>query len=80
MTNHQYFAQLNADNVVMHVAVVHRDFLEANPNRYPGTWVETFVNLPNKTYAGVGFIYNYETQDFTPPPVIDPSPKPLPEA
>ena len=81
MTNHQYFAQLNANNVVIHVAVVHREFLEANPDRYHGTWVETFVDLPNKTYAGIGFTYDYEAADFTPPPpIIDPSPNPLPEA
>jgi hypothetical protein len=57
------------------VHVVHRDFLEANPDRYPGTWVETFFDLPNKTYAGVGYTYDPVTQDFTAP-----IPKPIPEA
>ena len=75
MTNHQYFAELDENNVVINVAVVHRDYLEANPDRYPGTWVETFYDLPNKTYAGIGFIYDYETKDFTQP---DPSPQPDP--
>ena len=75
MTNHQYFAQLNDDNVVIHVSTVHRDFLEANPDRYPGTWVETFVSVEGKTYAGIGFIYNPVTKDFTAPP-----PPPKPEA
>ena len=63
----QYFAQVNANNIVTDVAVVQREYLEANPDRYPGTWVETFINLPNKTYAGIGFIYDYETKDFFPP-------------
>jgi hypothetical protein len=65
----QYFAQLDENNVVLSVHVVQRDFLEANPERYTGTWVETFFETPNKTYAGVGFIYNEVTQDFTPPPI-----------
>ena len=65
----QYFAQLDDNNVVIHVAVVQKDFLDANPDRYPGTWVETFFDTEGKTYAGVGFIYDDATQDFTAPVV-----------
>ena len=65
MTNHQYFAQINDNNIVTDIAVVHRDFLDANPQRYPGTWVETFFDLPNKTYAGIGFTYDPVAKDFT---------------
>lgn len=64
----QYFAQIDADNIVTDVAVVQREYLDANPERYTGTWVETFVNLPNKTYAGIGFIYDPATQNFSAPP------------
>ena len=71
----QYFAQIDENNIVTSVHVVTNLFMQENPERYPGTWVETFVDLPNKTYAGVGFIYDSETQDFTspyvPPPVPD---------
>ena len=63
----QYFAQLDDNNVVTHVAVVMRDFLESNPDRYTGRWVETFFDTEGKTYAGVGFIYNETTLDFTAP-------------
>jgi hypothetical protein len=63
----QYFAQIDDNNVVTHVAVVMEDFLKANPERYPGRWVETFFDTEGKTYAGVGFIYDEETEDFTPP-------------
>lgn len=63
----QYFAQLDDNNVVTHVAVVQQDFLEANPDRYPGRWVETFFDTAGKTYAGVGFIYDDVAQDFTAP-------------
>lgn len=64
----QYFAQIDANNVVTHVAVVQQDFLEANPERYQGVWVETFIGVEGKTYAGIGFIYDAATQDFLPPP------------
>jgi hypothetical protein len=63
----QYFAQIDNNNVVTHVAVVTREFLESNPDRYQGRWVETFFDTEGKTYAGVGFIYDEESQDFLPP-------------
>ncbi len=69
----QYFAQLDENNAVTYVAVVTAEYIEENPIRYPGVWVETFIDNPNKTYAGVGYTYNAETQDFTAP--IDPTPE-----
>ena len=74
----QYFAQINENNVVINVAVVTSEFMAANPERYTGTWIETFIDNPNKTYAGVGFTYNSDTQDFEPPFVepIEPDDKP----
>ena len=67
----QYFAQLDANNVVIIVHVVTAEFMAANPDRYSGIWVETFYDDPNKTYAAPGDIYNYDTQDFTPPEPIE---------
>lgn len=66
--NEQYFAQIDANNVVTCVAVVQQEFLEANPERYQGTWVETFFNTAGKTYAGIGYTYDFGTQDFIAPP------------
>ena len=63
----QYFAQINENNIVTNVAVVQKDFMEANPDRYEGTWVETFIGVEGKNYAGVGFIYNPATKNFTSP-------------
>jgi len=63
----QYFAQINNENIVIHVAVVTAEFMAANPERYLGTWVETFIDVPGKTYAGVGYTYDPATQDFTEP-------------
>lgn len=53
----QYFAQVT-DGVVTRVAVVSREFLEANPDRYQGEWIETFFDTAGKTYAGIGFTWN----------------------
>ena len=63
----QYFAQIDANNVVTHIAVVQREFLEANPERYTGRWVETFFDTEGKTYAGIGFTYDEVSQDFVAP-------------
>lgn len=64
----QYFAQLNENNIVIDVHCVTQEFMTENPERYPGVWVETFFDTNGKTYAGIGFSYSFETQDFTPPP------------
>ena len=62
-----YFAQLNENNVVTTVHCVTQEFLEANPDRYTGTWVKTFFDTAGKQYAGVGFTYDEATQDFVAP-------------
>jgi hypothetical protein len=72
MTIPQYFAQIDDTNFVIDVAVVTHLFMQENPDRYPGTWVETFINVPGKTYAGIGYIYDPETNNFIPPPPIEP--------
>ena len=53
----QYFAQV-VDGVVTDVRVVSAEFMAENPDRYPGTWVETFIGVEGKTYAGVGYTWN----------------------
>ena len=67
----QYFAQIDENNTVIDVHVVTHLFLKENPERYPGVWVETFFDVPGKTYAGVGFIYDPETKDFTEPTIVE---------
>ena len=62
-----YYAQINDNNVVISVHVVTAEFIAANPDRYPGTWVETFRDTPGKIYAGIGFIYDEQTQNFINP-------------
>lgn len=74
MTTHQYFAQLDDDNMVVFVAVVTAEFMAENPERYPGTWIETFFDVPNKTYAGIGYTWN--GTDFV-APIPTPQPPPI---
>ena len=66
-----YFAQV-VDGVVTNVAVVSAEFIAANPDRYPGTWVETFIGVEGKTYAGVGYTYDALLDEFAPPPLPPP--------
>ena len=68
-----YFAQIDSNNIVTDLRVVTREYLNANPDIYTGTWVETFYGLANKTYAGIGFIYDPIAKDFSPPPEVDPA-------
>ena len=63
----QYFAQIDNNNVVINVAVVTHLFMAENPNRYTGTWIETFIGVEGKTYAGIG--YSWNGTDFVPPTV-----------
>ena len=53
----QYFAQVT-DGVVTDVRVVSAEFMAANPERYQGQWIETFIGVEGKTYAGVGYTWN----------------------
>ena len=63
----QYCAELDQNNVVLTVQCVTAEFIAANPDRYVGAWVETWIDREDKTYAGIGYTYSYETEDFTPP-------------
>jgi hypothetical protein len=69
MSSPQYFAQV-IDGVVTDVHVVEAEFMAENSDRYPGVWVETFFDTPGKTYAGVGFIYDADTEDFVAPEIV----------
>jgi hypothetical protein len=62
----QYFAQLDDNNVVISVHVVTAEFMAENPERYPNTWVETFIDTAGKQYAGIGMEYLPSTKNFRP--------------
>jgi hypothetical protein len=63
-----YFAQVT-DGVVTDVRVVSAEYMAENPDRYPGTWIETFIGVEGKTYAGIGYTWN--GTDFVAPPLIE---------
>jgi hypothetical protein len=67
MSEAQYFAEIDNNEIVVAVHVVTQEFLDDNPDRYPGMYVETFINVPGKTYAGVGYIYDRAADNFVPP-------------
>jgi len=62
-----YFAQIDSNNIVTDVRVVSAEYMSANPELYPGTWVQTYIDDPNKTYAGIGYTYDYATDNFYAP-------------
>lgn len=66
-----YFAQIDENNVVLAVHIVSREFIDENPERYPGLWVETYRDAPNKTYAGEGYVYDPKENDFYLPKPIE---------
>lgn len=70
MSAAQYFAEIDNNDVVICVHVVTQEFLDENPERYSGMYVETFVDVPGKTYAGVGYTYDRTNDDFVPPVYI----------
>jgi hypothetical protein len=77
----QYFALVGDDNIVTQVEVVTAEYIAENPSLYTGNWVETFIDNPNKTYAGIGYTYDATTDDFIPPVYVPPAPpEPVPTA
>lgn len=63
-----YFAQVT-NGVVTDVRVVSAEFMAENPERYEGEWIETFIGVEGKTYAGIG--YSWNGTDFV-APVVEP--------
>jgi len=70
MSDPTYYAQINAENIVTNVAVVTAEFMAENPDRYPGVWIETFIGVEGKTYAGIGYTWN--GTDFEQPVEVKP--------
>ena len=71
-----YYAQIVAD-IVTEVIVVNDDVPDGTQfctDLLGGVWVQTYMNNPEKTYAGIGYTYDPVTQDF-----IAPIPDPIPD-
>jgi hypothetical protein len=67
MSVEQYFAEIDNNDVVVNIHVVTQQFLDENPERYSGMYVETFIDVPGKTYAAIGYSYDRQTDNFVPP-------------
>ena len=71
-----YYAKI-VDNIVTDVIVVSDDILDGAQfctDLLGGEWVQTYMNDPTKTYAGIGYPYDPTTNDF-----IAPIPIPIPQ-
>ena len=71
MDTRTYFAQVT-NGVVTDVRVVTQEFMDENPERYTGTWIETFIGVEGKTYASKGFTYDGTNFICPPPPRVEP--------
>ena len=81
-----YWAELDTNNIVKQVITGVDDATIEGIST--GDWytnfvgapcVQTFIDDPNKIYAGIGYEYSYATQDFTAPIQPEPEPEPEPE-
>lgn len=61
----RYFAELSQSNVVKRVIVADR--VEWCAQSLGGTWIETFIDNPDKNYAGKGHDYYEIYEDFVAP-------------
>jgi len=64
-----YFAQI-VDNIVTEVIAVNDNIVDGAQfchDLLGGVWVQTYIDNPDKTYAGIGYTYDPETQDFISP-------------
>lgn len=68
-----YFAQI-VKNIVTEVIVINNDITDGAKfchDLLGGVWVQTFIDDPNKTYAGIGYTYSPLTKDFTAPESVN---------
>lgn len=69
-----YYAQI-VDNIVTEVIVVNDDVQDGAQfchNTFGGEWIQTYMNNPDKIYAGIGYTYNPATNDFV-APIVEPT-------
>ena len=67
MSEPTYFAQVNKENIVTDVRVVSAKYMAENSELYVGEWVQTYIDVAGKTYAGLGYTYDPATDNFYAP-------------
>jgi hypothetical protein len=60
-----HFAELDANNVVIRVIVA--DSKEWCEENLGGTWVRTYYNTDGRQYAGIGYTYHPDLDNFSSP-------------
>ena len=70
MSETTFFAQVT-NNIVTDVHCVTQQFIDENPARYTGLWVQTFRDVDGVIYAGIGYGFEPITNTFIAPPPID---------
>jgi hypothetical protein len=64
-----YYAQI-VDDIVTQVIVVNDDVPDGAQfcdDTFGGEWIETYMNNPNKNYAGIGYTYDAVNDNFIAP-------------
>lgn len=80
-----HFALVNNQNIVEQVIVAEQDFIDSLPRDQK--WIQTSYNTRNgvhlkggtplrKNFAGIGYIYDPEKDEFNPPRQISTEPPP----
>jgi len=60
-----HFAEIDVNNKVLRIIVCeHKEWCES---RLGGTWVRTYYSTPGKNFAGKGYIYYPEAENFSAP-------------
>jgi len=69
-----YFAQI-VNNIVTEVIAVNAEVTDGAQfchDLLGGDWVQTYMDNPDKTYAGIGYTYDPATQNFI-APIVEPT-------
>ena len=73
-----HFAQIDENNIVLQVLVVHNDYETDGANflaqelKLGGEWIQTSYNHSiRKNFAGIGFYYDRQRDAFIPPKPFD---------
>lgn len=59
-----YFAELENNVVKRVISATDKEWCEQNLG---GEWVQTYYSTPGKNYAGIGYTYHPETENFSAP-------------
>lgn len=64
------WACIDENNIVTRIALVSEEFMQANPDRYQGNWIDTRIDGQYISCA-VGWIWDGQTFADPNPPIID---------